>query len=156
MSVGQNVLVELSDIIEECHDFPEDSRGSPQPEFRSYKQRPRGRCFYLDEHQSVVPYTARKPTNMTLPKRAATRDHNCERDEVVNPGAQTTQYTAYELWFQCIAIHWRSRLIAGQRKSATQVPLFCSGSTSHSAYLILTTARKAVPSAPALGQQTGA
>jgi hypothetical protein len=37
-------------------------------------------------------------------------------------------------------------LIAGQRASATQVPLFCSGSMSHSAYLIRIIARKGGPS----------
>lgn len=36
--------------------------------------------------------------------------------------------------------------MAGQSTSATQVPLFCSGSRSHSAYLISTAARKGGPS----------
>ena len=78
MTVGQNVSAELSEI-EERHDFPGDIQGSSQPDVRSYQQRPRGRYFDLDELQSVVPYIARKPTNMTRPKRVTTRDHNCER-----------------------------------------------------------------------------
>jgi len=36
--------------------------------------------------------------------------------------------------------------MAGQSTSATQVPLFCSGPRSHSAYLISTAARKGGPS----------
>jgi hypothetical protein len=55
-------------------------------------------------------------------------------------------FQSYELSFQCKAIHWRSRLMAGQRTSATHVPLFCSGRRSHSAYLIKTTARSGGPS----------
>jgi hypothetical protein len=37
-------------------------------------------------------------------------------------------------------------LMAGQRTSATHVPLFCSGLRSHSAYLIRTNARSGGPS----------
>jgi hypothetical protein len=52
----------------------------------------------------------------------------------------------YELSFQCWEIHWRSRLMTGQRTSATYVSLCCSGRRSHSTYLIRTNARSGGPS----------
>jgi hypothetical protein len=55
-------------------------------------------------------------------------------------------FQAYELSFQCKAIHWRSRLMAGQSTSATHVPFCCSGRRSQLAYLIKTTARRGGPS----------
>ena len=146
MSVGSGWRIRWC-IRRSIRTLPGDNRESSLPDFHTQKHCPRGLCSDLGELQTIALCTARKLSNTILPKRAATKDPIY--DWCLTNGSNEVKIGrrgAYELWFQCKDIHWRSRLIAGHRASAAHVPLFCSGSISHSAYLIRIIARNGGPS----------
>lgn len=129
--------------------FPGDSQGSWMHGSHIRTHYRRGRCGAQGELLPATHDTEGKQSSMIFPIQAATTSpsydghsipcHLCSR-------IATTRQITYEFSFQCRDTHWRSRFMAGQSTSATQVPFFCSGSSSHSEYLIRTAARKGGPS----------